>query len=91
MAVPRIYIAEDALTVTAFPLSDNVGYVVRVGDRDHEGVYLGSDFRVEGGWVAYGRPGEDRPSRLLGSSTDLDELMTEYFLRRVRLTDEVDW
>ena len=91
MAAPRVYIAEDALTVTAFPLSDDVGYVVRVGDRDDDGVYLGSVFHVDAGWVAYGRPGEDCPSHLLGSGTDLDELMTECFLRPVRFTDEVDW
>ncbi|MGI9821724.1 hypothetical protein [Agromyces sp. Marseille-Q5079] len=91
MAAARMYIAEDALTVTAFPLSDNTGYVVRVGDRDHDGVYLGAVFHTADGWVAHAPPNEDGSSELLGSSIDLDELMTDCFLRRMRLTDELGW
>ena len=92
MAAPRIYIAENALTVTAFPISDDIGYVVRVGDGDHEGVYLGAVFREDHArWVAYAPTDDAGPSELLGSGADLDELMTQCFLRRVRLTDDLDW
>lgn len=91
MGSPRIYTAEDALTVTAFPLSDDVGYVVRVGDLDHDGVFLGSVFHEEGRWEAYAPPGADGAPSLLGAHEDLDELMTEFFLKQVRLGDGSDW
>ncbi|MGI9822075.1 hypothetical protein [Agromyces sp. Marseille-Q5079] len=91
MPASRRYIAVDALTVTAFPLSDNTGYVVRVGDRDYEGVYLGAVFHTDAGWLAYAPPAENGSSELLGSNTDLDDLMTDCFLRRMRLTDDLDW
>jgi hypothetical protein len=42
MSAPRVYTADDALTVTVFPLSDEVGYIVRVGDLDHDGMFLGT-------------------------------------------------
>lgn len=79
------------MTATAFPLSENNGYVVRVGDRDDDGVYLGAVFQTADGWVAYAPAADNRPSELLGSNNDLDELMTECFLRRMRLTDDLDW
>ncbi|TYL50272.1 hypothetical protein [Agromyces mariniharenae] len=91
MASPRIYSAEDALTVTAFPLSDDVGYVVRVGDGDLDGVFLGSVFHEEGRWEAFAPPGADGAPRLLGSHEDLDDLITDVFLSQVRLGDGSDW
>ena len=90
MAAPRVYIAEDALTVTAFPLSDNVGYIVRVGDGDAEGVYLGAVFHENDRWVAYA-PAQEDPSEILASANSLDELITDCFLRHVRLSDDLDW
>jgi hypothetical protein len=90
MAAPRVYIAEDALTVTAFPLSDNIGYIVRVGDGDVEGVYLGAVFHENGLWVAYA-PAQEGPSEILASASSLYELITDCFLRRVRLSDDLDW
>ena len=44
MAAPRIYLSEGALTVTAFPLSEDLGFVVHVGDDDPDGGYLGAVF-----------------------------------------------
>jgi hypothetical protein len=91
MTAPRIYLANDALTGTAFPLSDDIGYVVRVGDGDQEGVYLGSVFHEGQRWVAYAPAGAEGRSETVGSSSDLDELVTECFLKRMRLTDDSGW
>ena len=86
-----MYSSTDALTITAFPLSDGIGYVVRVGDRDHEGVYLGAVFHEDERWVAHGPADAYGRSEPFGSSGDLDELMTECFLSQVRITDESEW
>lgn len=89
MAVVRVYSEEDALTITAFPMADDIGYVVRVGDRDHEGAYLGSVFHESERWVAYA-PADDGRTASFGSSADLDELMTECFVTQVRIADASD-
>lgn len=91
MAAPRIYMANDALTVTAFPLSDDIGYIVRVGDGDQEGFCLGLVFRKEAGWIAHAPSDADGESELIGMNSDLDELVTECFLKQVRLTDDSEW
>ena len=87
MAVVRVYSEQDALTITAFPMADDIGYVVRVGDRDHEGVYLGAVFHEGARWVAYA-PTADGSTASFGSSVDLDELMTECFVTQVRISDD---
>ena len=88
MAAERVYTADDALTITAFPLSDDNGYIVRVGELDHDGVFLGTVFHEEGRWAAYASSA-DRFPVLIGVGEDLDDLMTEYFLEQVRLSDEL--
>ncbi|MFE5670472.1 hypothetical protein ACFQ58_02575 [Agromyces sp. NPDC056523] len=88
MTAPRTYTAEDALAITAFPLSDDVGYIVRVGDTDHDGVVLGTVFFAGGHWQAYTADAVEAVPTLLGSGEDLDDLIVEYFLSKVRLTDE---
>ncbi len=91
MAAPRIYLAEGALTVTAFPMSDDLGYVVRVGDNDHDGVYLGAVFHEGGRWVAYAS--EDSAGRIdvLGSGDELDEVVMRCYLAQVRIADDPEW
>ena len=71
MAVVRVYSEQDALTITAFPMADDIGYVVRVGDRDHEGVYLGAVFHEGARWVAYA-PTADGSTVSFGASVDLE-------------------
>ena len=90
MTTPRIYLATDILAVTAFPLSDDVGYVVRLGDGDYDGAYLGSVFHEEGRGVAYAPPDPVLASVPIGSSTDLDDLMTDSFLRQLKIPDASD-
>ena len=88
MVAARVYSSMDALTITAFPISDGVGYVVRVGDHDHEGVYLGAVFHEDGRWVAYTPAGPDGRSDPFGSSADLDDLMAECFVNQMMISDE---
>ena len=88
MAGQRTYTAEDALPITAFPLSDDVGYIVRVGDGDLDGVVLGSVFHADGRWRAYATTTAGGVPVLVASGDDLDELIVEHFLASMRLTDE---
>ena len=88
--VARIYTANDTLTITAFPFSENVGYAIRVGEEDPDGVYLGSVFHEEGTWVAYGPEGDDGQPIALGSGSDLDDLVTTRFLNQVTLGNTLD-
>lgn len=87
MAAPRVYTADDSLTITAFPFADEAGFIVRVGDLDHEGVFLGTVFNEGDRWEAYASSAERFPVPL-GSSENLDNLITEHFLEQVRLSDE---
>ena len=88
--VARIYTANDTLTITAFPFSDDVGYAIRVGENDVDGAYLGSVFPEEGSWVAYGPEVDDGEPVILGSSSDLDDLVRTRFLSQLRLGDALD-
>jgi hypothetical protein len=90
MAAPRIYLSEGALTVTAFPLSEDLGFVVHVGDDDPDGVYLGAVFHEAARWIAYGP--EDPAGRVdvLGSGEDLDEVIEQCYLAQVRIVDDSD-
>ncbi len=90
MTAPRIYLTEGALTVTAFPLSEDLGFVMHVGDSDPDGVYLGAVFHQEGQWVAYGPEDSDGRVDVLGSGDDLDDLVEQCFLTQVRITGDSD-
>lgn len=90
MAAPRIYLSEGALTVTAFPLSEDLGFVVHVGDEDPDGPYLGAVFHEDALWIAYGP--EDSAGRVdvVGSGEDLDDVVERCFLSQVRIPDDSD-
>ena len=90
MAAPRIYLGDGAVTVTAFPLSGDLGFVVHVGEEDPDGVYLGAVFHEAAQWVAYGP--EDPAGRVdvLGSGEDLDEVVERCFLIQARVADDSD-
>lgn len=90
MAAPRIYLTEGALTVTAFPLSEDLGFVVHVGDSDPDGVYLGAVFHEDGRWVAYGPQDPDGHVDVLGSDGDLDDVVERYYVGQVPTTDAPD-
>ena len=82
--VERIYTANDTLTITAFPFSENVGYAIRLREEDPDGDYLGSVFHEEGTWVAYGPEDRDGDPTIVGSNSELDELITTCFLDPLR-------
>ena len=90
MAAPRIYLTEGALTVTAFPLSEDLGFVVHVGESDPDGVYLGAVFHEDGRWVAYGPEDPDGRVEALGSDEDLDDVVERYYVTQVPITDAPD-
>ena len=88
MAAPRIYLSDDALTVTAFPLSEDMGFVVHLGEEDPDGVYLGAVFHEDARWVAYGPEDPAGGVEVLGSGEDLDEVVERCFLTQVRFVDD---
>ncbi|RZS64394.1 hypothetical protein EV187_2780 [Agromyces ramosus] len=90
MAAPRIYLSEGALTVTAFPLSEALGFVVHVGDDDPDGLYLGAVFHENARWIAYGSEDPSGRVDVLGSGEDLDDVVEQCFLSQVRITDDSD-
>ncbi|HVL61588.1 MAG TPA: hypothetical protein VM430_09305 [Microbacterium sp.] len=88
MAAPRIYLSDGAVTVTAFPLSEDLGFVVHVGEEDPDGVYLGAVFHEDGLWVAYGPEDPARRVDVLGSGEDLDDVVERCFLTQVPADDD---
>ena len=88
MAAPRIYLSDGAVTVTAFPLSEDLGFVVHVGEEDPDGVYLGAVFHEDALWVAYGPEDQARRVDILGSGEDLDDVVERCFLTRVPAGDD---
>ena len=90
MAAPRIYLSDDALTVTAFPLSEDLGFVVHLGEEDPDGVYLGAVFHEDAQWIAYGPEDPAGGVDVLGSGEDLDEVVERCFLTQVRIADDSD-
>jgi hypothetical protein len=90
MAAPRIYLTDGALTVTAFPLSEDLGFVVHVGESDPDGVYLGAVFHEDGRWVAYGPEDSDGRVEALGSDEDLDDVVERCYVTQVQTTDAPD-
>ena len=88
--VARIYTANDTLTITAFPFSENNGYAIRVGENDADGTYLGSVFHEQGTWVAYGSEGGEEDPTPIGSNPDLDELVTNCYLNQLRFGDSAE-
>ena len=89
MAAPRIYLTEGAITVTAFPLSEDLGFVVHVGDSDPDGAYLGAVFHEDGRWVA-GPEDPDGRVDVLGSDGDLDDVVERCYVTQVPITDASD-
>ena len=90
MAAPRIYLTEGALTVTAFPLSEDLGFVVHLGDSDPDGGYLGAIFHEDGLWVAYGPEDPDGRVEVLGSDEDLDDVVERCYVGQVPNMDAPD-
>ncbi|WP_395245710.1 hypothetical protein ACGGZK_07815 [Agromyces sp. MMS24-K17] len=90
MTNTKVFRDAGALTITAFPLSDVAGFVIRAGETDHDGPFLGTVFHEADVWSAYAALATGAEPFRIGTDADLDALIRRAFLEQVRFSLPTD-